>query len=279
MSVVGGELPAGSELTSYDVVGGRLAAVSLRPVGARGTALLVPGFTGSKEDFSPVLEGIAAGGWHAVALDQRGQHESPGPDDLAAYSVESLAADLRQVIARLDGPAHLVGHSFGGLVCRAAAIAEPTAVASLVLMSSGPAALSGPRVEAMDHVRPLVEAGDLVAVADLMDAAAALDPLRQELPGEIRDFLRRRFLTSSAAGLLGMGDALTSEPDRVDELAALDLPVLVLYGEHDDAWPPAVQAAMAERLGAAHIVVPGSRHSPAAERPDATVAALLAFWG
>lgn len=279
MSVVGGALPAGSEPTSYDVDGGRLAAVSLRPAGARGTALLVPGFTGSKEDFFPVLEGIAAGGWHAVALDQRGQHESPGPDEVAAYSVEALAADLRAVLATLDAPVHLVGHSFGGLVCRAAVLADPTAVASLVLLASGPAALAGPRVEAMDHVRPLVEAGDLVAVADLMDAATALDPLRQELPDQVRDFLRRRFLASSATGLLGMGDALTTEPDRVDELAALDLPVLVLYGEHDDAWPPAVQAAMAERLGATHVVLDGARHSPAAEQPEATVTALLAFWG
>lgn len=279
MSVVAGELPAGSRRTSFDVVGGRLAAVSLCPAGARGTALLVPGFTGSKEDFFPVLDAIAAGGWHAIALDQRGQHESPGPDDVAAYTVDALAADLRAVVSRLEGPVHLVGHSFGGLVCRAAVLAEPRAVSSLALMASGPAALTGPRVEAMEHVRPLVEAGDLVAVADLMDAATALDPLREELPPEVRDFLRRRFLASSATGLLGMGDALTGEPDRVEELAAVDLPVLVLYGEHDDAWPPAVQDAMAERLGAGVVVVPGARHSPAAEQPAATVAALLAFWG
>ena len=35
------------------------------------------------------------------------------------------------------------------------------------------------------------------------------------------------------------------QPDRTDELAALDLPVLVLLGEHDDVWPPALQAEMA----------------------------------
>ena len=39
-----------------------------------------------------------------------------------------------------------------------------------------------------------------------------------------------------------MGDALRSEPDRIDELKAAGVPTLVLYGEHDDAWPPTVQA-------------------------------------
>lgn len=280
MSVVGGALPEGSERTAYDVEGGRLAAVSLRPAGEpRGTAVLVPGFTGSKEDFSPVLAGLAGGGWHVVALDQRGQHESPGPQDVSAYSVAALATDLRAVLRQVDAPVHLVGHSFGGLVARAAVLADPTGVASLALVSSGPGALTGPRVDAMSAVRPLVEAADLVAVADLMDAAAALDPLRREVPDDVRDFLRTRFLASSATGLLAMGDALTSEPDRVDELAALDLPVLVVYGEHDDAWPPAVQRRMADRLGAQRVVIQGARHSPAAEQPAATVAALLAFWG
>jgi pimeloyl-ACP methyl ester carboxylesterase len=56
------------------------------------------------------------------------------------------------------------------------------------------------------------------------------------------------------------------------------VPVLVAYGADDDAWPPAVQAEMAGRLGAAHVVVPGAVHSPAVEQPEATVRLLLEFW-
>jgi pimeloyl-ACP methyl ester carboxylesterase len=75
-----------------------------------------------------------------------------------------------------------------------------------------------------------------------------------------------------------MAEAMTSEPDRVAELAATGVPVLVAHGVADDAWPPAVQEDMAHRLGARHEVIPGAIHSPAIENPPRTLAVLLDFW-
>jgi pimeloyl-ACP methyl ester carboxylesterase len=75
-----------------------------------------------------------------------------------------------------------------------------------------------------------------------------------------------------------MGEALLGEPDRVGELAGCPLPLLVAYGERDNAWQPATQAAMAHRLGAEHVVIEGAAHSPAVENTAATVTALAAFW-
>jgi pimeloyl-ACP methyl ester carboxylesterase len=75
-----------------------------------------------------------------------------------------------------------------------------------------------------------------------------------------------------------MADAMTSEPDRVDELAATGMPVLVAHGVADDAWTPEAQTDMARRLGARHAVIPASIHSPAIENPPETLAVLLDFW-
>lgn len=109
----------------------------------RGTALLVPGFTGSKEDFIGLLEPLAAAGYRVVAVDGRGQYESPGPREESAYALEELARDvLAQARALGAGPVHLVGHSLGGLISRAAVLRDPSPFASLTLMSSGPAAIS-----------------------------------------------------------------------------------------------------------------------------------------
>src|SRR4051812_39832518 len=58
--------------------------------GPRGVALMVAGYTGSKEDFAPVLRPLSEAGYRIVAIDQRGQHESPGPDDPSRYSVDEL---------------------------------------------------------------------------------------------------------------------------------------------------------------------------------------------
>jgi pimeloyl-ACP methyl ester carboxylesterase len=130
----------------------------------------------------------------------------------------------------------------------------------------------------MAALEPVLAAGGLPAVYDALETIAAADPAWAALPADHRAFLRTRFLAGSAAGLQGMGDALRSEPDRTDELKATGLPILVLYGEHDDAWPPAVQASMAARLGAQTAVIADAIHSPAAQQPEATARALLEFW-
>ncbi|MGY1637750.1 alpha/beta fold hydrolase [Geodermatophilus sp. SYSU D00742] len=261
---------------------GPLTALDTGGDGAHGTVLMVAGYTGSKEDFAPLLRPLCAAGLRVVALDQRGQFESPGPDDPSRYTVAELAADLvavaRQLRAEAVGTLHLVGHSFGGLVCRAAVLADPAAFDSLTLLGSGPSRLVGPRAALLDHLSPLLEAGGVPLVQEALDQLAMTDPRAQEVPAPTREFLDRRFLANTAAGLRGMADAMTTEPDRVAELAATGVPVLVAHGVADDAWTPAAQADMARRLGARYEVIPGSVHSPAIENPPRTLEVLREFW-
>ena len=278
MSLVGPlPLPEGTLRRLVDVPGGPLAV--LEHPGGGTPVVLVPGFTGSKEDFRLVLAPLAAEGRRTVALDQRGQYESPGPDDPQAYAVEALSADLLALLDALAaGPVHLVGHSYGGLVSRAAVLKRPEAVRSLTLMCSGPQALTGPRVELLPLMAPVLEQGGMPALVDAVEAMGADDPRTLSLSSQVREFLRVRMLASSPAGLLGMAAGLTGEPDRVAELRATGVPVLVLHGADDDAWSPVVQAEMAERLGARHVVVPDAMHSPAVENPAPTAQAMNAFF-
>jgi len=264
-------------LERYPVRGTELAALVAEPAEPHSTVLLVPGYTGSKEDFRLLLQPLAQAGHRVVALDQRGQFQSPGTTALADYTAEALGADLLAVVDRL-GPVHLVGHSLGGLVSRAAVLARPAAFRSLVLMSSGPAGLTGSRVDVLPLMRPLLEQG-MPTLIEAYDAMNAADQRWLALDASTQGFLRDRMVASSARALIGMADALVSEPDRVAELRATGLPVLVLHGDADDAWTPVLQADMADRLGAAHVVVPGAAHSPAVEAAEPTAAALLAFWG
>jgi pimeloyl-ACP methyl ester carboxylesterase len=261
---------------------GPLIALDTGGEAVRGTALLVAGYTGSKEDFAPILRPLCEAGYRVVALDQRGQYESPGPDDPAAYSVEELGLDVVAVARVLreecGEPLHLLGHSFGGLVTRAAVLAEPALFASFTLLGSGPAKLGGRRADLLDHLGPLLDKGGVPLVHETLEQVAMTDPKAQAVPEPTREFYSRRFLANSEAGLRGMADAMLDEPDRVPELAVTGVPVLVAHGEADDAWLPHVQEDMAVRLGARHEVILNSIHSPAVENPVRTVEVLLDFW-
>lgn len=258
-----------------------------------GTALLVPGFTGSKEDFTDLLAPLSAAGFRVVAVDGRGQHETGGPRDEAAYAQHELAADVSAQGAALAaggggggggadggaGPLHLLGHSLGGHIVRASVLADgPGPWASLTLMSSGPA-----EIAASQQVRTqlLLDHLPTMDMETAWRAMRSLDADREDGPAQdawLDDFLHRRWVTTAPEQLLATARQLMTEPDRVGELAAVPLPKLVLSGEVDYAWPVPLLDAMAEQLGARRVVIKGAEHSPNAERPAETAAALVAFW-
>ncbi|KUJ64301.1 hydrolase [Streptomyces albus subsp. albus] len=250
------------------------------PAGAavRGTALLVPGFTGSKEDFIALLEPLAGAGFRVVAVDGRGQHETGGPRDEGAYARSELAQDVLAQIAALGGGVHVLGHSLGGLIVRAAALREASGFASLTLLSSGPAAISASQQE---RTKLLLDALAVLDMASVWQAMRDLDPPEAPeatAPAEVREFLRRRWMSTVPEQLIATGRQLVSEPDRVAELAAVPTVKHVVSGEVDYAWPVPLMDAMADRLAARRTVVADAGHSPNAEQPTACARALADFW-
>jgi pimeloyl-ACP methyl ester carboxylesterase len=282
---------------------GWFAALDAEPatgVCERRPALFVPGFTGSKEDFIPVLQPLALAGRRIVAIDMRGQYQSPAAPNPGGYAPGALAADVAavaDVIADDRQGVHLVGHSLGGLIAREAVLARQTRVISLTLLGSGPGRIAGRRAELLRGMLGLMDAAAAeVRSAETGDSAAADEHLRftvgkiwdehlepqarqDGVPDPVIGFLYQRMMGNSPTGLMSMGRYLLSCPDRTAALAGVDgLAIMVLYGEDDDAWPPAAQERMARRLGAHRVCIPGAGHSPAVEAPETTASTLTAFW-
>lgn len=282
------EPPEGTRRERLSGRHGELAALALDPpvgVTRRAPVLLVPGFTGSKEDFVAVLGPIAAAGHPVVAVDQRGQFESAvaaGLDgDPAGYDAERLGEDLVEIAHTLGrsvgAPVHLVGHSFGGIVARAAVTADRAPWASLTLMCSGPGPIPGPTA---DQLRLMIQVLPAMDLATIWEAKLRLDEQAgaERADPDTEAFLRRRFLANSPVALRRLAEQLLAAPAGTYGIESLALRVLVLYGRDDDAWTPSSQEQHARDLGARHVVVERAGHSPAAEAPDVTAQALAEFW-
>ncbi|MEU6557336.1 alpha/beta hydrolase [Streptomyces sp. NPDC046915] len=277
--------PPGARAYRLRTARGEFAVVDA-PVAAgaepKGVALLVPGFTGSKEDFNALQVPLAERGYRTVAVDGRGQFESGGPEhDESPYAQEELAKDLLAQAEALGTPVHLLGHSLGGQISRAAVLADHSPFRSLTLMASGPAQIS---VGQQQRVKLLRDALTVMTMAEVWEAIQAMELPEEADTGELdsglddRDDLRRRWLGNRPAQLIATGRQLCTEPDRVAELAAVPLPFHVLSGAVDDTWPVPLLDEMAVRLRARRTVIEGALHSPNTDQPPATARAIADFW-
>ena len=295
------DLPDGVRRTTIRTARGAFAALQAAPASGvceREAALLVPGYTGSKEDFLAILDLLADGSRQVAAIDMRGQFETPGADDPGGYSAAALGADI-VAIMHATGARHLAGHSYGGLIGREAVLAGPGAgagIMSFTLMSSGPAALTGPRAAELRAMLAALGAGNgpgagdgqggtpdatvlRAGISELWRAHLEPQALAAGVSGDIVAFLGRRMRGNDPAGLILMARHMLTAPDRTAELARLEqIPMLVIYGEDDNAWAPAAQENMARRLGARRLCIPAAVHSPAVEAPATTASALTKFW-
>ncbi|MDQ0959316.1 pimeloyl-ACP methyl ester carboxylesterase [Streptomyces sp. B4I13] len=246
----------------------------------RGVVLLLPGFTGSKEDFHRLHGPLAARGYRTVAVDGRGQNESDGPaDDESPYVQEELARDVLAQASALGAPVHLVGHSLGGQIARAAVLLDHSPFVSLTLVSSGPAEISESQKQ---RVKLLHDALAVMTMAEVWQAILAMGA-PEEVGGPARGFgrpaqMRQRWLNHKPAQLLVTGRRLCVEPNRVAELAAVPLPFHVLSGASDDTWPIPLLDAMARELRARRTIVPDADHSPNQDQPLLTAHGLADFW-
>lgn len=245
----------------------------------RGDLLLVPGFTGSKEDFIALVGPLAARGWRTAAIDLPGQSGAAPLGGRGAHTTRALAEAVARELDWFapDRPVHVVGHSMGGLVTRELVLSRRRRLASWTAMSSGPSASPPSTHPALLELQQALAGHPIDAVwahKEAHDRATGWSPPSQE----VADFCRRRFVTNDPAALADFADILLTAPDLTEQVAAAAragaLTVGVVAGETDDAWPAPLQQDMARRLGALWLLLPGIGHNPGVEDPEATASAI-----
>ena len=110
--------------------GVRISVTEAGRAGEQPTVVLLHGHPDLSYTWRHQIPALAAAGYHVLAPDGRGHGRSDAPDDLDAYDIEHLNADL---LALLDDVgverAVFVGHDWGALVVWALALMAPHRVA------------------------------------------------------------------------------------------------------------------------------------------------------
>jgi 3-oxoadipate enol-lactonase len=246
--------------------------------------MLVHGWTGAKEDFADWMEPLAERHFHVVAPDTRGHGSSSKPTAESDYTFDSYASDVLALADALDWDRFvLLGHSMGGMVAQVAALRDPRRLRGLILMDTHHGAIDvEPAI--VDAGIDMARTNGIDAIADLMALATEPGPLDTEAyrrvcaerPGHFQsgiDKTRR----SSAAMFAAMLAEMSSTPSRLDALASLDVPTLVLVGDQDEPFVRASEQLAATIPGARYEVLADGGHSPQFEAPEAWWKAMTSF--
>jgi pimeloyl-ACP methyl ester carboxylesterase len=269
-------LPTGAERGFRDAPSGRLATLAMGDP-AHPRVLLVPGVTGSKEDFVLMLPLLAAAGFRVESYDMAGQYEShsAGPENLRPaakhYDHDLYVNDLLFILGE-SAPVHVLGYSFAGTVVQLAYTRRPKLFASLTLLSCPPEPGQGFR--GVKRIGPISRFTSGNTGAALMIWGVKRNFTRVP-PGRLR-FVRERFSLTRRSSVADIISMMKRAPDLRSELASAEIPKLVAVGEHD-LWPLALHAEFADRIGARLAVYP-TGHSPCEDAPHQLSRDLLELY-
>lgn len=247
---------------------------------ARGAVVLQHGFGEYAERYldghARLVPRLQEAGLDVWALDLWGHGCSPGRRGVTSVRLavrDHLA--VRELAARSGVPVVLLGHSLGGLVTAASALASPAGAAGVVLLSAalsrpepapvrwalGAVAAVAPWVPIPRRRRPLAELSRVPAVA----AAAATDPM----------------MVGGQVPVLTAATALDAAAELWPGLAGWHLPTLTVHGTADTYTDPAASRDLHDRIASPDRtlrLVDGAYHELLSDDCADDVARLVIEW-
>jgi pimeloyl-ACP methyl ester carboxylesterase len=258
--------------------------------------ILVHGSNSDYRTWDPVPTSLARL-FRVVAYSRRWHWPNEPITEGVDYSMHQHVLDLEQVISALEaGPAHLVGHSYGALVCLLLAMRNPRLVRSLVLAeppavtlftSSTPKPaemlrlfLTRPRTAfaiakfGATGVAPAIAAfkrGDTDAAIRKIGPAVLGRKAFARLTAERLEQVRANTI---GAEFLGTGFAALDD----DRLKALGMPTLLLIGDESPQLFHRLMDRLAQLIPhARRASIAGASHILHEDNPAAFLAAVLPF--
>ena len=246
-----------------------------------GPALLfLPGSYSTAAAWRPIQR-LLAPRWRVVTTSLLGYGESTDTRSKGDCGMQHEVQLVQALCRHIGQPVHLVGHSFGGTVALAAALAATVPVASLSLFEANP----------IDILRGR-DGGALYQETLRMSRAfeAAVDAAEPDAPGRIIDFwggagaysalpetVKGYCRSTAAVNVLDWRTAFAFNVTG-DDCALLQMPVLLVRGERANAAMTGITAALQGCLPEARLhIVEGAGHFLVSSHAPACAALLSSF--
>ncbi|HYG99655.1 MAG TPA: alpha/beta hydrolase [Terriglobales bacterium] len=241
----------------------------------RGTPIVfLHGITDSWHSFEPVFPFLPAD-VRAIALSLRGHGDSSRPDQ--GYTPSHMAADVNAALAALGiSRTVVVGHSMGSYVSQRLAIEHPGRVSGLVLIGTAPTFRGNSAVQSFwdEVVRDLDDPIDPAIAREFQESTVARPLSPAFLETVVRESLKvpARVWREAFAGLM--------EAEHTAELAKVNIPCLLLWGDHDNFFSHEHQQAMLAAVpGCRLIAYEGLGHAPHWDDPKRVADDVVKFVG
>lgn len=279
---------SGIERLEIDANGLRFTARATGPVDGR-PVMLLHGFPQSSLSWQPIMESLAVAGCRAVAPDQRGYSPGARPEDVSAYRVSELVADVVAIASTMQMDSFdLVGHDWGGMVAWVLAARRPDLVRTLTVVSTPhPGALAAAlsagdpdqvaRSTYVEVFRRPSEPERLLlgddGQAEGLRTMFAATGLEDERAGEYVSFMREAGVMTAALNWYRAMD-----PSELEGLAPIVVPTLYVWSTGDAALGRRAAEATAEWVAGRYQfnVLDGVSHWVPEEAPDELARLLLA---
>ena len=200
--------------------------------------VMVHGFPDFWMTWRPQMLAIAAAGFRAIAIDQRGYNLSDKPKGDENYAMPKLVSDVAAVIKANGGKAVLVGHDWGGSVSWNTAYAHPELIERLAICNlPHPNGLSrefaDPKSQQAEHstyAQNFKKPGAAATLKPEQIAHAASTP--ETYPAYVEAFKRTDFEAALAYYRVNYpGPPYSKGPD----LPALKMRTMLIHGLKDTA--------------------------------------------
>ncbi len=235
--------------------------------------VLVHGFMGGSAQWSG-QQRLHGGGSKVIAVDLPGfgaNHAALSPHTIADHAHFVLDKLAEQGVNSFD----LLGHSMGGMIVQEMTALAPDRVRKLVLYGTGACSNPAGRFETYEESKRRADHDGASATARRIAATWFVNGTQAPAYEACAKIAEMASLQAIHAGIDAFGNW-----SRVENLAAINSPTLIIWGQHDRSYQWSQIEQLWRTIPAASLaVVPGCAHAVHLEKPSLFNALLEDFLG